>query len=71
MSDRFAFLFEAVALLLLGLYALLNPHGAKRENADGPYFKSGLANMPLWFFRAVGIVSLGMSAFFAYMFWAR
>jgi hypothetical protein len=71
MSDRFAFLFFAVVLLPLGVYALLNPRGAKRQNADGPYFKSGLANMPLWFFRAAGIVTLGMSAFFAYIFWTR
>ncbi len=69
MSDRFGFFFLAVVLLPLGLYALLNPGGAKKQNADGPYFKSGLANMPLWFFRAGGIVTLGMSAFFAYMFW--
>jgi uncharacterized protein YjeT (DUF2065 family) len=68
MSDRFAFLLMAVVLLPLGLYAVLNPRGAKKQNADGPYFKSGLANMPLWFFRACGIVTLGMSAFFVYMF---
>ena len=72
MSDRFAFLFFAVVLLPLGLYALLNPNGAKKQNADGPYFlKSGLANMPLWFFRAAGIATLGMSAFFVYMFWTH
>ncbi len=71
MSDHFGFLFLAVVLLPLGLYAMLNPRGAKRQNADGPYFKSGLANMPVWFFRAIGIVTLGMSAFFAYMFWTH
>jgi hypothetical protein len=71
MGDRFAFLFMAVVLLPLGLYALLNPRGAKKQNADGPDFKSGLANMPLWFFTAGGIVPLGMSAFFAYMFWTH
>jgi len=71
MSDRFAFLFFAVVVLLLGLYSLLNPQGVKRENADGPYFKSGLANLPLWVFRAAGIVTLGRSAFFAYMFWTH
>jgi len=71
MSDRFAFLFMAVVLLPLGLYALLNPRGTKKQNADRPYFKTGLANMPLWFFRAAGIVTLGMSAFFTYMFWTH
>jgi len=71
MSDRFAFLLVAVVLLPLGLYGLLNPRGAKKQNADGPYFKTGLANMPLWFFRAAGIVTLGMSAFFTYMFWTH
>jgi uncharacterized protein YjeT (DUF2065 family) len=71
MGDHFGFLFFAVVLLLLGLYSLLNPRGVKKQNADGPYFKSGLANMPLWFFRAIGIVTLGMSAFFAYMFWTH
>lgn len=70
-SDRFGLLFLAVALLALGVYATVNPRGAKKQNADGPYFKSGLANMPLWFFRAGGIVTIGMSAFFAYMFWTH
>jgi hypothetical protein len=69
MFDRLAFLFLAVVLLPLGLYALINPNGAKKQNADGPYFKTGFANMPLWFFRVGGIVTLGMSAFFTYMFW--
>ena len=69
MVDRYGFLLMAVVLLPLGLYALINPHGAKKQNADGPYFKSGFANMPLWFFRAGGIVTLGVAAFFAYMFW--
>ena len=50
---------------------MLNPQGVKRENADGPYFKSGLANLPLWVFRADGIVTLGRSAFFAYTFWTH
>ncbi len=71
MSDRFTFLLFAVVLLFLGLYAFLNPRGARKQSADGPYFKSGLANMPLWFFRASGIVTLGMSAFFAWMFWTH
>jgi len=71
MSERFAFLFFAIVLLSMGLYALINPRGAKKQNADGPYVKSVLTNMPLWFFRACGIVTLGMSAFFAYMFWTH
>ena len=71
MSNRFAFLFLVVVLLPLGLYALLSPRGAKKQNADGPYFKSGLANMPLWLFRAFGVVTLGMSALFVYMFWSH
>jgi hypothetical protein len=71
MGDRLGFLFFAVVLLLLGLYAFLNPRKVKRQNADGPYFKSGFANMPVWFFRVGGIVTLGMSAFFAYMFWTH
>jgi hypothetical protein len=70
-SARFPFLFMAIVLFPLGLYALLNPRGAKKQNADGPYFKSGFANMPLWFFRTAGIVTLGMSAFFGYMFWTH
>ena len=71
MSDRFGFLFLAVVLLPLGLYALLNPRGTKRQNADGPYFRIGLANMPLWFFRASGIATLAMSVLFAYLFWTH
>lgn len=71
MSERFAFLFLAVLLLPLGLYALVNPRGAKNQNADGPYFKSGFAGMPLWFFRLGGIVTIGISAFFAYMSWTH
>jgi hypothetical protein len=71
MSDRFGFLFLGIVLLPLGLYALLNPRGAKRQHADGPYVKSVFANMPRWFFRAGGIVTLGMSVFFAYMFWTH
>ncbi len=69
MSDHFGFLFLALVLMILGLYALIDPRGAKRENADGPYFKTGLARMPLWLFRAMGAVTVGMAAFFAYMFW--
>ncbi len=71
MVDHLGFVLMAVVLLPLGLYALINPHGAKKQNADGPYFKTGSANMPLWFFRAVGIVTLGLSAFFGYLFWIR
>jgi hypothetical protein len=62
MVDRSGFLLMTVVLLPLGLGALINPRGAK-------YFKSEFANMPLWFFRAGGIVTLGLAAFFAYMFW--
>ena len=71
MSNHFGFLIMAIALFPLGLFATINPRAAKRQNADGPYFKSLFANMPLWFFRVVGIVTLGMSAFFAYMFWTH
>jgi hypothetical protein len=71
MSDRFAFLFFAVGLLPFGLYAVLNPRGVNREKADGPYFKSALANIRLCAFRAAGIVTLGRSAFFAYRFWTH
>jgi len=70
-SNRLGFLFGALVLLILGIYALVNPHGVKRENAGGPYFKTGLAGMPIWFFRAVGVVTIGMSAFFVYMFWSH
>ena len=63
MVDHLGFVLMAVVLLPLGLYALINPHGAKKQNADGPYFKTGFANMPLWFFRAVGIVALGCQRF--------
>ena len=71
MTDRLVFLLFSVVLFPLGMYALVNPRGAKKWNADGPYFKSGVANMPLWFFRVGGVVSVGMSAFFAYMFLTR
>jgi hypothetical protein len=63
MVDRLGFVLMAVVLLPLGLYALINPRGAKRQNADCPYFKTGFAKMPLWFFRAVGIVALGCQRF--------
>ena len=69
MIDHLGFVLMAVVLLPLGLYALINPHGAKKQNADGPYFKTGFANAPLWFFRAIGIVTLVLSAFFGYLFW--
>ena len=71
MSNHFGYLIMAIALFPLGLFATINPRAAKTQNADGPYFKSPFANMPLWFFRAVGIVTLGMSAFFAYLFWTH
>jgi hypothetical protein len=69
MVDRSGFLYMAVVRLPLGLYALLNPRSAKKQNADGPYFKSGFADLPPWSFRAGGIVTLGLAAFFASMFW--
>ena len=68
MANRFGFVLIAAVLLPLGLYALINPRGTKKQNADGPYFKTGFANMPIWFFKVVGIVTLGMAAFFAYLF---
>ncbi len=71
MSDRYVFLFFAIVLLPLGLYPIFNPRGTKLHNADGPYFRSGLANMPVWFFRVLGIVTMAMSAFFGYMFWTH
>jgi hypothetical protein len=71
MSDRLGFLLGAPVLLILGVYAVVNPHGVKRENADGPYFKTGLAGMPIWFFRAMGVVTVGMAAFFVYLFWTH
>ena len=63
MSDRYGFLLMAVVLFLLGLYAVVNPHRAKKEEVDfqsyakmflGKYFdvrylEGGLANMPPWF----------------------
>jgi hypothetical protein len=84
MSDHYGFLFMAVVLFPLGLYAVVSPHRAKKERADfesyaktfwGKYFdiryiEFGLANMPLGFFRTIGIVTVAMSGFFAYMFWA-
>ena len=85
MSDRYGFLFLAVVLFLLGLYAVVNPHRAKKEQVDfqnyakmflGKYFDvrylhGGLANMPPWSFSAIGIVTLAVSGFFAYMFWTH
>jgi hypothetical protein len=70
-SDRFGFLLFAIVLLPMGVYAALNPRRAKKENADGPYFKTGLAKMPMWFFRAAGISTIAMGGFFAYLFWTR
>ena len=71
MSERYLFLLMAIVLFSLGLYAVVNPAGAKRANPDGPYVKSAWANMPLWFFRAGGIVTVGMSGLFAYLFWTH
>jgi hypothetical protein len=36
MSDRSGFLFQFVMLFLLGLFAVINPKAAKKENADVP-----------------------------------
>jgi hypothetical protein len=83
MLDRYGFLFMAVVLFALGLYATVNPHRAKREQADFNsyakmfwgkffdvrYFEGGLTNWPLSFFRVIGIVTMAMSGFFAYLFW--
>jgi hypothetical protein len=83
MGDRYGFLFMAVVLFPLGLYAALNPHRAKKEQADFNnyarmfcgkyfdvrYFEGGVANWPLWFFRVIGIVTVAISGLFAYMFW--
>ncbi len=84
-EGHYGFLFMAAVLFVLGLYAVFTPHRAKKEQVDfesyakmfwGKYFdvryiEFGLANMPLWFFRAIGIVTVAMSGFFAYMFWTR
>jgi len=85
MSDRYGFLFMADVLFVLGLYAAVSPHRVRKEQIDfqsyakmflGRYFdvrylEGGLANMPPWFFRTIGIVTVAMSAFFAYMFWTH
>ncbi len=69
MSNRFGFLFLFVMLFLLGLFAVMNPKAAKKENADVPGFhKTGFSWMPIWGFRLVGIATLGISGFFLYMF---
>jgi len=70
-GERWMFLVLALVLLLLGSYATLNPRAVKRENADGPYFKTGFARMPLWFFRTIGFVTLGVAVFFGYMVWTH
>jgi len=62
------FLVLAVALLMLGSYAILNPRAVKRENADGPHFSTGFARMPLWLWRVVGVITVGLAGFFVYMF---
>ena len=75
----------AVVLFLLGFYVVVNPYRAKKEQAgfesyakmfwgkrfDVRYVEFGLAKMPPWFFRAIGIVTVAMSGFFAYMFWTH
>jgi hypothetical protein len=38
MSNRFGFLFLFVMLVLLGLFTVMNPKAAKKENADVPGF---------------------------------
>jgi hypothetical protein len=69
MVQRLMFLGIALLLLGLGIHAAANPNGARKENADGPDFRTGLAKMPLWFFRLMGLITVGMAGFFAYMFW--
>jgi hypothetical protein len=65
MSDRFAFLVFAIALFPMGIYAAINSKAAKKGNAGVPGFpKTGFAKMPVWFFRLVGIATVGMSGFF-------
>ena len=85
MSNRYGFIFLAAVLLPLGLYVAISPHRARKEQVDFQryakiflvkyfdvrYFEGGLANMPPWFFRAIGIVTVIMSGFFAYMFWTH
>jgi hypothetical protein len=69
MSDRLVFLLLFVMLLLLGLFAVLNPQAAKKENADVPgFYKTGFSWMPVWGFRLVGIATLGLSGLFLYKF---
>ena len=69
MSNRFGFLFLFVMLALLGLFAVMNPRAAKKENADVPgFYKTRFSWMPIWGFRLVGIATLGLSGFFLYMF---
>ena len=63
-GERWMFLGLAVALLMLGSYAILNPRAVKRENADGPYFRTGFARMPLWLWRVVGVITVGVAGFF-------
>jgi len=69
MSNRFGLLFLFVLLFLLGLFTVMNPRAAKRENVDVPgFYKTGFSWMPIWGFRLVGIATLGLSGFFLYMF---
>ena len=70
MNDGIAFLFLSVILLPLGGYALFKPDAVKREYADGPYFKT-FGQKPLWVFRSIGVLTIAMSIFFAYIFWTR
>ena len=71
MSDRFGFLFLGVALFILGMYAISRPDAVKKELADGPYFMTGLGSLPVWVFRGLGVVTLGMAGFFFHMFWTH
>jgi hypothetical protein len=69
MGDRFLFLFLFVMLFLLGLFAVINPKAAKKENADVPgFYKTGFSWMPIWGFRLAGIGTLGLSGLFLYLF---
>jgi hypothetical protein len=85
MHNRYDFLLMAVILFLIALPPLFNPAAARQRKRtfqncakmfltktyEVRYWEGGLADMPLRVFRALAILTLGMSGFFAYMFWTR
>ena len=69
MNDRSGFLFVSIVMLLFGLYSVINPKAAKKENVDVPGFpRTGFSWVPVWGWRLFGIFLLTVSGLCLYMF---